>query len=125
MTTGLHPVRWRLAGLRAVFARPFALLCLGLVAVSLTGCGMFGDKKPPPKEIEIKPAPAAASLDVIAVASPLVNPGPDGLPQPDTDKANNNAHIFAKKNRLVRMFRAPIPKESQRQRFFGPTCATC
>ncbi|MCO5151381.1 MULTISPECIES: type VI secretion system lipoprotein TssJ [unclassified Shinella] len=82
MTTGLYPVRWWLAGLCAALARPFAFLCLGLVAFSLAGCGAFGAKKPPPTEIEIKPAPVDASLDVIAVASPLVNPGPDGLPQP-------------------------------------------
>ncbi|MGQ3277924.1 MAG: type VI secretion system lipoprotein TssJ, partial [Shinella sp.] len=54
-------------------------LCLCLLVFTLSGCGQ---KKPPPTEIEIKPAPAAASLDVIVVASPLVNPGPDGLPQP-------------------------------------------
>lgn len=42
----------------------------------------MGKEKPPPKEIEIKPAPAAASIDFIAVASPLVNPSPEGLPSP-------------------------------------------
>ena len=81
MTTGLSPAVSGLNGLRAIFSRLFVLVCLCVVAVSLAGCGL-GQKKPPPTEIEIKPAPAAASLDVIAVASPLVNPGPDGLPQP-------------------------------------------
>lgn len=51
-----------------------------VLSLGLTACG-FG-KKPPPKEIEIKPAPANAGIDFIAVASPLVNPGPDGAPQP-------------------------------------------
>lgn len=37
---------------------------------------------PPPKEIEIKPAPAAAGIDFIAMTSPLVNPLPDGEPSP-------------------------------------------
>ena len=81
MTTGLSPVARRQIGMRAAISRPFALTCLCLAAFSLAGCGMM-QKKPPPTEIEIKPAPAEASLDVIAVASPLVNPGPDGLPQP-------------------------------------------
>lgn len=81
MTTGLSPAVSGLNGLRAIFPRLFVLMCLCVVAVSLAGCGL-GQKKPPPTEIEIKPAPAAASLDVIVAASPLVNPGPDGLPQP-------------------------------------------
>lgn len=81
MTIGHFPAgRWSI-GLRAVVARPFVLLCLCLAVFMLPGCGLIS-KKPPPKEIEIKPAPAEATLDVIAVASPLVNPGPDGLPQP-------------------------------------------
>lgn len=53
---------------------------LWMLSFGLTSCGI--GKKPPPKEIEIKPAPANAGIDFIAVASPLVNPGPDGLPQP-------------------------------------------
>lgn len=53
-----------------------------LLASCLVGCGGLGNKKPPPTEIEIKPAPTAASIDFIAVASPLVNPGPDGVPSP-------------------------------------------
>lgn len=81
MTTGSSPAVFGLTGLRAMFSRLFVLVCLCAVAASLAGCGL-GQKKPPPTEIEIKPAPAAASLDVITVASPLVNPGPDGLPQP-------------------------------------------
>ncbi len=36
----------------------------------------------PNSQIEIKPAPAAASLDFVAVASPLANPGPDSVPAP-------------------------------------------
>lgn len=72
--------RWSI-GMRAVVSRLFVLLCVCLFAFALPGCGLI-PKKPPPKEIEIKPAPAEASIDVIAVASPLVNPGPDGLPQP-------------------------------------------
>ena len=51
------------------------------VILCLSGCGLFA-KKPPPKEIEIKPAPAEASIDFIAMASPLVNPLPDGEPSP-------------------------------------------
>jgi type VI secretion system protein VasD len=52
-----------------------------LVFLGLAGCGLFKDK-PPPKEIDIKPAPAAAGIDFMAVASPLVNPLPDGEPSP-------------------------------------------
>lgn len=49
----------------------------------LGGCGMFGgDKSPAPMEIEIKPAPEEASLDFLAVASPLINPAADGTPAP-------------------------------------------
>lgn len=59
------------------------VLFVCVLASSLTACGLFGKKDvPPPKEIEIKPAPAAASLDFVAVASPLANPGPDGVPAP-------------------------------------------
>lgn len=47
----------------------------------LGGCGFLKDA-PPPKEIEIKPAPAAAGIDFIVMASPLVNPLPDGEPSP-------------------------------------------
>lgn len=61
------------------FARVILMLAL---AGMLSACGGFGNKKPPPTEIEIKPAPAAANLDLIAVASPLVNPGPDSVPSP-------------------------------------------
>jgi len=82
LTTGMSPVVWWPTRACAAVSRPLALLlCACLLALPLSGCGLI-PKKPPPKEIEIKPAPAAASLDVIAVASPLVNPGPDGLPQP-------------------------------------------
>jgi type VI secretion system protein VasD len=57
--------------------------CLVLLLVAgLVGCGMFGKKKPPPTEMEIKPAPAAAGIDFIAEASPLINPLPDGEPSP-------------------------------------------
>jgi type VI secretion system protein VasD len=48
----------------------------------LVSCGLFGSSKPPPKEIEIKPAPASSSLDFMIVPSPLMNPGPDGAPSP-------------------------------------------
>lgn len=71
----------RRPGLRAVRMRPFALMCLSVLALALSGCGLM-EKKPPPTEIEIKPAPKESSLDFIVVASPLVNPGPDGSPQP-------------------------------------------
>lgn len=81
MTAGLSPAGWLPIGWRAVMSRPLVLVCLCLVLFTLSGCGLIS-KKPPPQEIEIKPAPAEASLDVIIVASPLVNPGPDGLPQP-------------------------------------------
>lgn len=50
-----------------------------VVAMSLSGCG---PKKPPPTEIEIKAAPAEASMDFMIVASPLINPGVDGQPAP-------------------------------------------
>lgn len=54
-----------------------------ILALGLAGCGALGgDKKPPPKEIEIKPAPAEASIDFLAVASPLINPSPEGQPSP-------------------------------------------
>lgn len=53
------------------------------LALWLSGCGLFGkDKPPPPTEIEIKPAPAEAQIDFIAMASPLINPLPDGQPSP-------------------------------------------
>jgi type VI secretion system protein VasD len=49
----------------------------------LSGCGLFKkDELPPPTEIEIKPAPAEAKIDFLAVASPLVNPSPAGVPSP-------------------------------------------
>ncbi|MFC6486419.1 type VI secretion system lipoprotein TssJ [Nitratireductor sp. GCM10026969] len=52
-----------------------------VLVLGLTGCGVF-KRKPPPTEIEIEPAPAKASIDFIAVASPLVNPSPAGEPSP-------------------------------------------
>lgn len=54
-----------------------ALLALALITY-LSACG----SKPPPTEIEIKPAAQGATIDLIAVASPLINPGPDGVPSP-------------------------------------------
>jgi type VI secretion system protein VasD len=54
-----------------------------VLTLFLGGCGLFSkDKPPPPTEIEIKPAPAEAFIDFIAMASPLVNPMPDGQPSP-------------------------------------------
>lgn len=53
-----------------------------VVLLCLTGCGLLGDDLPPPTEIEIRPAPAEASIDFLAVASPLVNPSPGGVPSP-------------------------------------------
>jgi type VI secretion system protein VasD len=55
--------------------------CLVALVFGLAGCGLL-QRKPPPTEIEIKPAPQEASIDFIAVASPLVNPAPDGAPSP-------------------------------------------
>lgn len=55
------------------------LICASIL--SLSGCGLF-ERKPPPTEIEIKPAPQEASIDFIATASPLVNPSPSGTPSP-------------------------------------------
>lgn len=52
-----------------------------VLMLSVSGCGLL-QRKPPPKEIEIKPAPAEASIDFIAAASPLVNPSPAGEPSP-------------------------------------------
>jgi type VI secretion system protein VasD len=52
------------------------------LAIGLTSCGLLGKKKPPPTEIEIKPAPAKAGLDFLVTASPLMNPQPDGTPSP-------------------------------------------
>ncbi|MHA6645268.1 type VI secretion system lipoprotein TssJ [Mesorhizobium sp. A623] len=51
------------------------------VVLCLSGCGLL-TKKPPATEIEIKPAPAEAGIDFIAMASPLINPSPDGQPSP-------------------------------------------
>jgi type VI secretion system protein VasD len=79
LTVSLSPAGLWPVGLHKAGSRLLVLLCLCLLVFTLSGCGK---KKPPPTEIEIKPAPVEASLDVIAVASPLVNPGPDGLPQP-------------------------------------------
>lgn len=53
-----------------------------VLVFGLSACGMLGAGKPPPTEIEIKPAPAEAAIDFIAMASPLVNPLPDGQPAP-------------------------------------------
>lgn len=50
--------------------------------LSLSACSLLGNDKPPPTEIEIKPAPAQAAIDFIAMASPLINPLPDGQPSP-------------------------------------------
>lgn len=58
------------------------LLPLFLAPFLVTSCGLMAPKKPPPTEIEIKPAPAAADIDFMVVASPLMNPGPDGAPSP-------------------------------------------
>lgn len=55
--------------------------CVVALVLGLAGCGVF-KRKPPPTEIEIKPAPEAATIDFIAVASPLVNPSPAGEPSP-------------------------------------------
>lgn len=55
--------------------------CVVVLLLSLAGCGML-QRKPPPTEIEIKPAPQEASIDFISVASPLVNPSPAGEPSP-------------------------------------------
>lgn len=76
LAEGCDPVR------RALLLRAAAALGVAALAPALSGCGVLGKKKPPPTEIEIKPAPAAASIDFLAVASPLVNPGPDGVPSP-------------------------------------------
>ena len=54
---------------------------LFVLMLGVAGCGMF-QRKPPPTEIEIKPAPQEASIDFIATASPLVNPAPGGQPSP-------------------------------------------
>ncbi len=62
--------------------RILRLLVIVMLAFSLASCGMFGKKKPPAKEIEIKPAPQNAGLDFLVAASPLVNPQPDGQPSP-------------------------------------------
>lgn len=54
-----------------------------LLVLWLPGCGLLKkDKPPPPTEIEIKPAPAEAKIDFLAMASPLINPLPDGQPSP-------------------------------------------
>lgn len=52
-----------------------------VLVLGLAGCGLM-ERKPPPTEIEIKPAPQEASIDFIATASPLVNPSPSGQPSP-------------------------------------------
>jgi type VI secretion system protein VasD len=63
-----------------VAARMAAVLCL--LALSLSACGLFAPKKPPPTEIEIKPAPPSSTIDFMVVASPLINPDPNGAPAP-------------------------------------------
>ena len=62
--------------------RILRLFVIVFLALGLASCGIFGKKKPPPQEIEIKPAPANAGLDLLVTASPLVNPQPDGQPSP-------------------------------------------
>jgi type VI secretion system protein VasD len=57
------------------------LVVIGL-AFGMASCGMFGKKKPPAQEIEIKPAPKNAGIDLLVTASPLVNPQPDGQASP-------------------------------------------
>jgi len=54
---------------------------LFVLMLGVAGCGLL-QRKPPPTEIEIKPAPQEASIDFIATASPLVNPSPAGQPSP-------------------------------------------
>lgn len=54
---------------------------LFVLMLGVAGCGLL-QRKPPPTEIEIKPAPQEASIDFIAAASPLVNPSPAGQPSP-------------------------------------------
>ncbi|HWK67650.1 MAG TPA: type VI secretion system lipoprotein TssJ [Rhizobiaceae bacterium] len=56
-------------------------LLLFVLMLGMAGCGLM-ERKPPPTEIEIKPAPQDANIDFIATASPLVNPSPSGLPSP-------------------------------------------
>ena len=51
-----------------------------LLVLQLLSCA--SDKKPPPTEIEIKPAASGAGLDLIVTASPLINPDANGLPSP-------------------------------------------
>lgn len=46
----------------------------------LSACA--SEKKPPPTEIEIKPAAAGAGIDLIVTASPLINPDANGMPSP-------------------------------------------
>lgn len=58
------------------------MVVIVLLAFGLSSCGMLGKKKPPPTEIEIKPAPAQAGIDFLVTASPLANPQPDGTPSP-------------------------------------------
>lgn len=57
------------------------LWCTMVLALTLSGCALF-ESKPPVTEIVIAPAPQNASIDVITIASPLVNPSPAGQPSP-------------------------------------------
>ncbi len=58
------------------------MVMVALLALGLSACGLLGKSKPPPTEIEIKPAPADAGIDFLVTASPLANPQPDGSPSP-------------------------------------------
>jgi type VI secretion system protein VasD len=61
-------------------------MAICFLALALPSCtaikDLFADKKPPPTEIEIKPAADGAGIDLIATASPLINPDAGGLPSP-------------------------------------------
>lgn len=58
------------------------LLALALL-LPVAGCSLLKKDEPPPaKEIEIKKPAEGAKIDFLATASPLVNPGRDGVPSP-------------------------------------------
>lgn len=74
-----------------------------LLITSLADCSsiseLFADKKPP-TEIEIKPAAAGASLELMVLASPLINPDGNGAPSPMAVRIHllNSAANFSKAN---------------------------
>ncbi|MBB4000424.1 type VI secretion system lipoprotein TssJ [Aureimonas pseudogalii] len=58
-----------------------SFFALGLI-LPVAGCSLLKKDPVPAKEIEIKKPADGAKIDFLATASPLVNPGRDGVPSP-------------------------------------------